>query len=124
MMKKFKAEARCSYVATGGTSSSRGTHRRSLCLSPLLSVLLLSTLLLACAGQQPSPSNTDAVEMSSTPLHEAGITGNIIKLKELLDSGKHDVNALDGAGRTPLAAAMATCSKSGSATFGLSWKVT
>jgi hypothetical protein len=37
------------------------------------------------------------------------VAGDLIKLKELLDSGDYDVNALDEAGRTPLAAAFATC---------------
>jgi len=87
-------------------------------------VLLLSTLLLACAGQQPSPSGGDVAGTSSTPLHDAAIGGDLIKLKELLDSGKYDVNALDGAGRTPLAAAMATCSTFGQNTTDSSSKTT
>jgi hypothetical protein len=65
--------------------------------SHLLSVALL--LLLACTTSY------------SSPLHDAAVNGNLEQLKQLLDSGKHDVNGRDANGRTPLAAALATCSE-------------
>jgi hypothetical protein len=70
--------------------------RRLVGRSHLLPVALL--LLLAC-----TPSY-------SSPLHDAAVNGDIVLLKQLLDSGKHDVNGLDADGRTPLATALATCS--------------
>ncbi|WIA36968.1 hypothetical protein OEZ86_008205 [Tetradesmus obliquus] len=62
----------------------------------VLPVALL--LLLAC-----SPSH-------SSPLHEAAVNQDIVLLKQLLDSGKYDVNERDASGRTPLVAALTTCS--------------
>jgi ankyrin repeat protein len=47
----------------------------------------------------------------SNPLHDAAVNQDLVLLKQLLDSGKYDVNGLDANGRTPLAAAMATCSE-------------
>ncbi|WIA36973.1 hypothetical protein OEZ86_008210 [Tetradesmus obliquus] len=62
----------------------------------LLPVALL--LLVAC-----TPGHT-------SPLHDAAVNQDIVLLQQLLDSRKYDVNGLDASGRTPLAAALATCS--------------
>jgi ankyrin repeat protein len=47
----------------------------------------------------------------SSPLHDAAVNQDIVLLKQLLDRKKYDVNEKDANGRTPLAAAMATCSE-------------
>jgi ankyrin repeat protein len=73
------------------------TGNRLVGRNHLLPVALL--LLLACT---PSYSSL---------LHDAAVNGDIVLLKQLLDSGKHDVNGQDASGRTPLAAALATCSE-------------
>ena len=73
-----------------------------------MTTLLLLGVLLALLG----PAMSQSVKTgSTTPLHQAAVDEDPVRLKELLDSGKYDVNALDENGRTPLAAAMATCSK-------------
>ncbi|WIA36969.1 hypothetical protein OEZ86_008206 [Tetradesmus obliquus] len=64
----------------------------------LLLPAALLLLLLAC-----TPSH-------SSPLHDAAVNQDIVLLQQLLDSRKYDVNGLDANGRTPLAAALATCS--------------
>ena len=76
-------------------------------MARVITILLLVGLLGGLA-----PAKVEGVKTGkSTPLHQAAVDEDPIRLKELLDSGKYDVNAVDENGRTPLAAAMATCSK-------------
>jgi hypothetical protein len=81
------------------------TGNQLMCRSHLLSVALL--LLLACTTSH------------SSPLHDAAVNGDIELLKQLIESGKHDIDGRDASGRTPLAAALATCSKSSSCSAAL-----
>lgn len=77
------------------------------------------SVFLLCKGRRPTAfatllvllvsAATISLAASETPLHAAAIKGDAAWIDRLLKSGKYDVNAKDGKGRTPLAVAMATC---------------
>ena len=101
-MIKSKVDNRRSYPLKSDSCSNRRIAK--ICAfnpGPLLSVLLLlSTLLLLAAGQQP-----DALEASyqkTYPLHVAVATNELATVQQLLASGGHDVNEKDDMGFTPL----------------------
>lgn len=64
------------------------------------SVAVLSLLLLAFG-----------FDCQASPLHDAAVNNDIITLKQLIDSKQYDINGLNAAGQTPLAAAFSTCSE-------------
>jgi hypothetical protein len=76
-----------------------------------LAIGFLFMTLLGCLGA----ARAQAVRTAggkTTPLHQAAVDGDSVRLRELLDTGKYNVNSIDENGRTPLAAAMATCGES------------
>jgi hypothetical protein len=47
----------------------------------------------------------------ASPLHDAAVRNDVLALRSSIDSKHYDINGLNEAGQTPLAAAFATCSK-------------
>jgi ankyrin repeat protein len=68
-----------------------------------LAIFLLLVDIFGCLGAVRAQAVKNGGK--TTPLHQAAVDADEVRLKELLDSGGDDVNAIDENGRTPLAAA-------------------